>query len=917
MADNRFGGAGRSLLRGPSGAALHRPGRLLTAGAAVLALLAFGPLGATAHAATAVTTVSDPAAVVDPYVGTASNSDYSAGNTFPGADVPHGMVQWGPDTSSRPKGGGYNYADSSISGFSLTHVSGVGCDAAGDVPFLPTTGAVGSTPGSTTASFSHSGETASPGSYAVTLGNGTSTALTTTTHAGVARFGYPATTAADLILKLNDSQIPYAASTFSVNSSTEVTGSVTATGFCEATDPFTVYFAVSFDHAITSSAAYSTTSAGPGGETLTFDTSTGSTTVEARVGVSYTSVAEAQANRDAEVTGKTFADVAAAARTAWTSELGRIAVGGGTTAQQTTFYTALYHASLFPSVVSDADGKYRGYDGAVHTVGSGHSAQYTDFSNWDTYRSQAQLTALLDPGTASDMAQSIVNDYTQGGTLTKWGMATGETDIMVGDSAVPVLADYRAFGATGFDTATALAAMVKEQTTDTTVTPGVTYLDSFGYLPTNSLYGCCHEYATTSTQLEYDTDDFALSTFASALGDSATATRFRNRAQDWRNIYNSSSGYIQPIHSNGRWMDGFNAKLITGTSSNDFAEGDAFTYTPMIPFNIAGLATAEGGTSSLASYLDSVLSGYQGLGSVIGTQSNMGNEPSMELPWEYDWVGQPYKAQSTVRAVQDQLWAATPAGLPGNDDLGELSSWYVWSALGLYPETPGTADLAIGSPLFPQAVVALGSTGRTITVTAPAAADADPYVQSLTVNGGAWNQAYLPAADTASGAVLNFTLGTSSNTSWAAAAADAPPSYDGTANATVAEPTGPITETATGKCVDDKGSGTSNGTAIQLYTCNGTSAQSWTLVPDHTLQVLTDCMDVTNGATTSGTKVQLHTCNGTAAQQWQADSSGELVNPVSGLCLTDTSAGATNGTQLTIATCTAGTGQRWTVPTAA
>jgi hypothetical protein len=241
----------------------------------------------------------------------------------------------------------------------------------------------------------------------------------------------------------------------------------------------------------------------------------------------------------------------------------------------------------------------------------------------------------------------------------------------------------------------------------------------------------------------------------------------------------------------------------------------------------------------------------------------------------------------------------------------------VWSALGLYPETPGTADLAIGSPLFPQAVVSLGSTGKTITVTAPSAADADPYVQSLTVNGGAWNQAYLPAADTASGAVLNFTLGTSANTSWAAAAADAPPSYDGTANSTVAEPTGPITETATGKCVDDKGSGTSNGTAIQLYTCNGTSAQSWTLVPDHTLQVLTDCMDVTNGATTSGTKVQLHTCNGTAAQQWQTDSSGELVNPVSGLCLTDSSAGATNGTQLTIATCTAGTGQRWTVPTAA
>ena len=900
------------MAEAPASRTMLRALRMLAAGVLASALLMTGPFTPAARAATAVT---DPAALVNPFVGTASNSDFSSGNTFPGADVPFGMMQWSPDTSSRPKGGGYDYADSAISGFSLTHVSGVGCDAAGDIPFMPTTGAIGSSPDSTTSSFSHSNETASPGSYSVALGNGITTALTTTTHAGVARFTYPATTSADLLLKLDESQTPYAASTVSVNSSTEITGSVTSTGFCEATDPFTLYFAVTFSKPFTASGSYGTTSAGPGGEYVTFDTSSGSTTVEARVGISYTSVAEAQANRDAEVTGKTFAQVQTAATAAWNAQLGRIGISGGTAAQQATFYTALYHASLFPSVTSDADGSYRGYDGAVHTVGSGQSAQYSNFSNWDTYRSEAQLTALTDPAAASDMAQSIVNDYTQGGTLTKWGMDTGETYIMVGDSGVPVLADYYAFGATGFDTATALSAMVREQTTDTAVTPGVTYLDSFGYLPTDSIYGCCHEYATTSTQLEYDTDDFALSVFAGSLGDSTDATRFRNRAQDWENIYNSSSGYIQPLHSNGRWTDGFDASLITSTASNDFAEGDALTYTPMIPFNIAELATLEGGDSAMASYLDTVLSGYQGLASVAGTQANLGNEPGLELPWEYDWVGEPYKTQSTVRAVEDQLWADTPAGIPGNDDLGEMSSWYVWSALGLYPETPGTADLAFGSPLFPQAVVALGSSGRTLTVVAPAASDSTPYVQSLTVNGSAWNQAYLPAADSTAGAVLDFGLGGSADTSWAAAAADAPPSYNGTPNGTEAEPTGTITETATGKCVDDSGSGTSNGTHIQIYTCNGTSAQSWKVVPDHTLQVLNDCMDVTDGATTSGTKVQLHTCNGTDAQQWEQDSSGELVNPVSGLCLTDTGAGAANGTQLEIATCAASTGQRWTLPT--
>ncbi|MFI2205587.1 lectin [Streptomyces sp. NPDC020192] len=875
--------------------------RVLAAGAMALAFALPGQLAPAARAAA----VSDPVPLVNPYIGTGSNSDFSAGNTFPGADVPHGMLQWSPDTTSRPKGGGYNYADSAVSGFSLTHVSGVGCDAAGDLPILPVVGAIGSDPGSTTVSYSHANETASPGSYSVTLGNSTSVALTTATHAGIGQFTFPATTRADLLLKLNGTQTPYTSSTLNVTGGDTVTGSVTSTGFCEASNPFTLYFALTFDRPFTASGGYS------GGEYLTFDT-TSRRTVEARVGISYTSVAEAAANRDAEVTGKSFADVKSAATTAWRNALSKIMVSGGTSDQQRVFYTALYHASLFPSVVSDADGSYRGYDGAVHTVTGGHSAQYTDFSNWDTYRSQAQLTALLDPTAASDMAQSIVNDYQQGGTLTKWGMATGETHIMVGDPAVPVLADYYAFGARNFDTSTALAAMIREQTTDTDVTPGVTYLDSFGYLPTNSLYGCCHEYATTSTQLEYDTDDFALSQFAGALGDSANRKKFQNRAQDWENIFNTSSGYIQPRHSNGRWMDGFNAKLITGTSANDFAEGDAFTYTPMIPFNIAELASLEGGTSSLASYLDSVLSGYQGLGSVIGTQSNMGNEPSIGLPWEYDWVGQPYKTQSTVRAVQDQLWTNAAGGEPGNDDLGEMSAWYVWSALGLYPETPGTADLALGSPLFTSAVVTAG--GHTLTVNAPAAADGSPYVQALTLNGSAWNKAYVPASFLASSAELDFTLASTADTQWAADASAAPPSYDGTPGTGVAQPSGPITETAAGRCVDDAGAGTSNGTAVQVYTCNGTDAQTWKVVPDGTLQVLNDCMDVTDGATTSGTKIQLHTCNGTEAQQWRPDGTGELVNPVSGLCLSDAGNGATNKTQLTLATCTGSVGQRWTLP---
>ena len=883
--------------------------RLLTASALVALAVSANPVAA--HAASLVTS---PDSLVNPFVGTGSNSDYSAGNTFPGADVPHGMLQWSPDTSSRPNGGGYNYADSSISGFSLTHVSGVGCQAAGDVPILPITGSVGSSPGSDNESFSHSNETASPGYYSVALGNGTSAALTTSTHAGIGQFTFPASTSASLLLKLDSPDTPYVSSTLSTVSSNELTGSVTSSGFCEATNDFTVYFAIEFDQNYTAEGTYASTSAGPGGAYVTFGTPSAAMTVTARVGISYTSTAEAQANLSTEVASKTFAQVEASAQASWTSSLDKIEVAGGTSTEQANFYTALYHAEQFPSVISDADGSYRGFDGSVHTVGSGHSNEYADFSNWDIYRSQAQLTALINPSAANDMAQSILDDYEQGGTLTKWGMNNGETYIMVGDSAVPVLADYYAFGATGFDTTTALSAMEKEQTTNTNVTPGVTYLDSFGYLPTNSIYGCCHEYATASTQLEYDIDDFALSAFAGKLGNVAVQTKFQNRAQDWENIFNTSSGYIQPRHSNGRWMDGFNAKLITGTSSNDFAEGDAFTYTPDIPFNIAELASLEGGNSSMVSYLDSVLGGYQGLASVIGTQANLGNEPSIEIPWEYDWVGEPYKAQSNIRAVEDQLWSNAAGGIPGNDDLGEMSAWYVWSALGLYPETPGTSDLAIGSPLFTQAVVSVGSAGKTLTIDAPNAADGNPYVQGLTVNGSSSSLAYLPAADVLSGTTLNFTLGSSADTSWAAASADAPPSYNGTPGTGVTQPVGAITEAKTGKCIDDSNAGTSNGTAIQIYTCNSTNAQTWTVAPDNTLQVLTDCMDVTNGATTAGTNIQLHTCNGTAAEQWNQNSSGELVNPASGLCLTDNSNGATNKTQLELEACADTAGQIWTLP---
>ena len=841
-------------------------------------------------------TVTDPASLVNTFIGTTGD-----GHDFPGADVPFGMMQWSPDTTSRPKGGGYEYNDSAITGFSLTHIAGPGCDAAGDVPFLPTSGAIGSSPGTASASFSHGNESAQPGYYSVGLDSGVRAELTTATHSGIGRFTYPAGQA-NMIVKVGGSQTPVSATTVTVVGADTITGSVTSVGFCEATNPFTLYFSAKFDHPFATSGSYD------GGEYVSF----GAQTVLARVGISYVSVANAQSNVDNEIPGWDFDGVRTAAHAEWEARLGKIQVAGGTADQQHTFYTALYHSLLHPNVFSDANGQYLGFDNKVHTVPTGH-AQYANYSGWDIYRSQAQLSALVAPAAASDMAQSMVNDYQQGGTLPKWAMNNAETYIMVGDPADAIIADYYAFGARAFDTSAALSAMVHEATAANNVRPGGGYLDSFGYLPTDSPYGCCHYYAGVSTQLEYDTADFALSAFAGVLGDDADRVKFQNRAQNWRNVFNADSGYIQPRHSNGRWMTGFVPAPITGgTNTNDFAEGDSLIYTGMVPFNIAGLAVAKGGHAAMAKYLDGVLSGFTGLLSLAGLQSNMGNEPSIELPWEYDYIEQPYRTQQVVREIQDQLWTNTPGGLAGNDDLGTMSAWYVWSALGMYPETPGTADLALGSPIFSHAVITLGN-GRTITVDAPQAADGAPYVQSLSLDGAAWTSAYLPASAVSSGATLEFTLGTSANTAWASAGA--PPSYDGTATPLQPEPVGAITSGVAGNCVDVADASSANGSAVQLYPCNGTNAQTWTVVPDGTLQALTKCMDVVQGGTSDGTPVQLYVCNGTGSQQWQADSSGELVNPQSGKCLTDPGASATKKTRLEIDEC-GGVGQRWGLPSA-
>ncbi len=605
---------------------------------------------ASAGAATLATSAPDPAALVNTLIGTRGG-----GNTFPGADTPFGMLQWSPDTTNPTDGGGFSGRSSQITGFSLTHMSGPGCRAGGDVPVLPTLGAVRP---AATDSFRQSRQTAQAGYYAVRLDDGIGVELTATTRTGLARISFPSGRGGNLIFRLNGSQNGDSAVTFRRDSATLVQGSVTSRTFsCGDSKPYTLYFEMRFSrpsirhgtfaaartsaslHARPDAIAASATgplqlpatipAGAPGpdsylayhgklppgsalrpsltGTVGAYVSFRAGAPVLAKVGISYVSAANAAANLAAEDPGWSLTATRAQAQAQWSRLLGKITVTGESPARRVVFYTALYHALLAPSVFSDDNGEYRGADGQVHQLAGGQTAEYTNFSGWDIYRSQAQLAALLDPAVASGAAQSLVNAYDQTGMLPRWQSYGRESYVMVGDPADAIIADYYAFGATGFDASAALAAMIRQATTAGNIRPGLNYLNRLGYLPQNGSYGCCNYQGSVATTLEYDTADFAISALAGSLGDTSARASFAARAQDWHNLVNHSSKLMQPRLANKSWSPGFRPTAQTG-----FVEGDSTQYTGMVPFDVAGLAAAKRGRAAMTGYLNKVLAGFRG-----------------------------------------------------------------------------------------------------------------------------------------------------------------------------------------------------------------------------------------------------------------------------------------------------------------
>lgn len=799
---------------------LTAPRRLAarTAALVVTGALAAAVLPATAEAAAPVTR---PTAYVDPLIGSANG-----GNTFPGATLPYGMIAWSPtsttgDQTSTGAANGYEYGATRLRGLSLTHVNGAGCNpgAAGDIPIMPFVGDVTSSPSADTkdavyaADFSHDNERAVPGRYTLGLDSGATADLAVSRRAGVADFAFPAGKPANLLFRVSNSLNGSEDAQVRIDTAhRKVTGSVLTGAFCgrranggtnNRKSYYRLYFTASFDRAFSSTGTWKDGTLAPGstegsggegyatgadragrgsGGWVGFDTSTDSD-VHMRIGISYVSQAGAEANLRKEIAPRAGVDdVAAAASRTWDRELDSVRTGGGTEDQRTTFYTALYHSLMQPNLISDTDGRYPGMDGEAHRIERGQGAQYSNFSGWDQYRAQIQLLALLKPEIAGDFAQSLYNFARQnGGVWDRWVHINGATHVMTGDPTAATLATFYAMGVRNFDYEGAYESLARQATVPvddglsdagcpgqcTGQRPNLAqYLESH-YAPQD----VCHCWGGAAETLEDAVADAALGRWAQLLGRDEEAEAFKERGGWWRNVYNpdatdgaGTTGYIQARNVDGAWVTPFGPG-----SDRGFAQGTSATYTWMVPQDVQGLAEAMGGRDVAARRLDGFFHKADGSWSVKGGDAvryDPTNEPGIHAPWLYNALGQPWKTQETVREILNTVYGTGPRGLPGNDDLGTMSAWYVFSALGLYPQTPGGGELLLGAPLFPQAVIDRPR-GRDITITAPAADAAHPYVDAVTVNGRAHDRSWTDASLLTGGGKLAYRLSGQANTSWA------------------------------------------------------------------------------------------------------------------------------------------------------
>lgn len=762
------------------------------------ALLAAGFIGclfalpAAAQAQTAAT--PDRASLANPLIGTGFGPGDGV-NLFPGATMPFGMVQLSPDTEGH--GFGYHTGQYNIEGFSMTHMSGPGCANEGDMFFTATTGPITSRTQDFHSPFSHSEEKASPGYYQVRLLQWDINAeLSATDRTGVARFTFPAGQPANILVPISRTLNSSTSSSLRIVGDRQMEGYVENHAFCGSKQTYKVYFVMTFDRPF---AQFGTWDGkhynGPAelsegsrevlqasheqwtGAYATWPSQSEPQTVTAKIAISFVDQAGAENNMKTEAAGKSFAEIKTAAHDIWNKELGVIDISGGSPAERTVFYTALYHSLLMPTIFSDADGRYLGFDHSIHQLAPGH-AIYASFSGWDIYRSEMPLLAMIEPDRMTDMAQSVVLMYQQGGWIDRWPQFNAYTNIMAGSPLTVALATAWLDGLHGFDMKTAWEGMLK----DATEAPpsgrpyvgqlGMDWINKVHYVPDDKVgYG-------SVSQTQEDVIAYAsLYRLAVALGKTGDAKTLLDRAKYERNLFNPEDRYFRPRKADGEWVPNFNP-MVDG---HGFIEGTGWHYQWFAPSDMAWLVKAVGPglfNRRLTEFFNYKIPGW------YAQYYNPYNETDLEAPFEFNFSGRPWESQRVVRRVLRENYTAAPDGIPGNDDCGEMSSWAVLTMMGIYTIDPASLAYELTGPVFPKAVIHLRApyAGKTFTITASGAAPNAPYIQGAQMNGKDQSKNWISFRDIAAGGNLHFTLGTTPNRKWGAAPEDAPPSLDDAQN---------------------------------------------------------------------------------------------------------------------------------------
>ncbi|MFI1092602.1 GH92 family glycosyl hydrolase [Streptomyces sp. NPDC020917] len=712
---------------------------------------------------------------VDPFIGTTGSSSTEYGGMIPSTAPPFGMTRWSPMTrvnyvSRLP----YHLNDPKITGFIGTHQPAIWMGDSGYVVGMPGVGAVKTAEADRGLPYSHSDETASPEKYTVNMhpspGQTLRAELTATSRVGMLRLTYPQGEASNFVMQATRAGIT---GNVHVDPATrEITGynpdrQDSNLGPFKATG-FKGYFVARFDTAFASYGTASGATQYEGQDDRTDQNAAayvrfpaGTVTVGVRIATSFISVAQARANLDAEIPDhQKFDTTVARTKAAWADKLDRVDISGASPGQRATFYTAMYHALQYPSEMSEHGRYYSAYDDKVHK-----GVSYTGYSLWDTFRAENAFLTLFAPERINGMVTSMLQDYQQGGWLPMWKNIT-ETNIMEGTSADSVIAEDIAKGFHGFDLNLAYQAVYKDAMTppdqDTTLwygdrqqgTPvearaGLTWYKQNGWVAAD------HTAEAGTRTLDFAYEDYAVAQVAKAAGKDSDAAYFLDRSKNYRNEYNAGTGFMQARNLDGSWAGG------------GWTEGDQWVYTNDVMHDVPGLIALKGGDEKFTSWLDSYFA---------GGHNNHTNEPSHHIPYLYDYSGRPWRTQELVHQIANANYKDAPDGLSGNEDCGQMSAWYLFSAMGFYPVNPASGQYAVGSPFFDKVTLKLPGGHRPLVISSPGAG-ANPYVQNLALNGKQITEPFLSQTDLTRGGHLDFTMNAAPQ-AWAATTTPPAPDPD-------------------------------------------------------------------------------------------------------------------------------------------